>query len=92
MLRYMIVPTISFTDYAGVTRPIKDLRLIPSYTPYITVRRRPSEPLDAVACRDDVYGPGNEGNAYVLHEANMAFILDRQFDYSGLLRVQVPIP
>ena len=54
------------------------------------VPRASDEPLDAVACRAEVYGDDSEDLAYLLHWAHMADILDRSFSYSFLARVKVP--
>jgi len=56
----------------------------------LQVSRDSHEPLDAVACRPQVYGDNAEGSSYLLHWAHMADILDRNFDYSFISRVRVP--
>jgi hypothetical protein len=90
-MRYMFVPTISFTDLSGVTRSVKAMREYPAYVTRESRKRIATEPLDYIAQLADVYGEGNEGNAYFLWEANIALINDCGFDLTQVQALTVPV-
>jgi len=89
-MRYLQVSTVSFTDANGNTRPVKDMREIPSYTEGQSVLRRADELLDEVASRPECYGSDGEIQTYLIWEANAAAILDANFDLTTLRKVFVP--
>ena len=89
-MRYIQIPTISFTDASGVTRAIKDMREIPAYASRMVINRIAGEPLAFIAQRDDIFGRGHEGDAFLLWEANIVQIADANFDFTYIRKLTVP--
>lgn len=88
-MRYLEVSTVNFTDAGGRSVAVHEMREIPSYTVRMTLKLH-GEDFDEVASRSDIYGEGSEGDAYKLHEANMASIMDAFLDYSRLASIGIP--
>ena len=89
-MRYVTVPTISFTGANGVTLPVKDLREIPAYDTSRTINVTSEVSYDELASRRSVYGDGGEGLSYRLWEANIVALVDLGFDVAALPRVGIP--
>ena len=89
-MRFMDVATYAFTDTTGRTLTVKEMREIPAYNVMMSMARSPNDDMDEIASRQYVYGPGAEMNAYKLHEANMAQLLDARFDMARVLSIKVP--
>jgi hypothetical protein len=89
-MRYTLVPTLSFTDANGVSRPVKDLREIPAYDVSNSIDVTSEVSCDEVASRRSVYGEGGEGLAYKIWEANIVALVDLGFDVAAIRRVGIP--
>ena len=89
-MRYMSVPTVSFTDANGVTRAVKEMREIPTYASSSTVQLSSGDMLDEVYSRDQIAAENSEGDSYKLHETNVVAIVEARFDYSILKSVRIP--
>ncbi len=90
-MRYINVPTVSFTDSDGNQRAVKDMREIPAYVDGRTLTRLQDEAFDAIAARPDVYGDGGEMQAYKIWEANMASCVDAVWNLATVRKVFVPV-
>jgi hypothetical protein len=89
-MRYLQIPSVSFTDANGNTRPVKDLREIPEYPNGQYIIRNASELVDEMASRPETYGKDGEMQSYKILEANAAAILDAGFDLTQLRKLFVP--
>jgi hypothetical protein len=89
-LRYLQVPTYSFTDTYGRVLSVKEMREIPEYSVAFTMNKAADEDLDEIASRPYVYGSGGERDTYKLYEVSLAKLLDARFDMSRLSKVAVP--
>lgn len=90
-MRYALVETVSFTDTNGVSRPIKEMREIPSYELAKTLSKTADETPDAVAARDEAFGSKSEGIAYQIWDENIVELADVGYDWSRIQKVRIPI-
>ena len=89
-MRWLGIPTATFTDINGVSRLVHDMKPIEVFTAVTVISRNASEDFDEIASRDTVYGPGGEANSYKLDEANIVDIFDNLLNYDVLSKIKVP--
>lgn len=90
-MRYVQIPTISFTDVNGKSYPIKDIRPIPSYTIKTRVYVSDNDKLDEIASRTEIYGPQGYRNAYKLFDANVVKLVENCLDIGKVRSIEVPV-
>ena len=90
-MRYMTIPTISFTDSYGRTHAIKDMREYPTYTTMMMLDTKATDQIDEIATRQDVYGDGAEGDTYKIHEANIEKLFEEKWDMSKIKQLRIPV-
>lgn len=89
-MRYLDVDTYQYTDTHGRVLTVKEMREIPAYSVSLTINRAADDDLDEIASRSYVFGEGGERDSYKLYEANLAALLDANFDLSLFPRMVIP--
>lgn len=90
-MRYIDIETITFIDQNGNRYPVKDIRIIPDYAHLFTIKKQPSDEIDEIATRFDVYGPLTESDSYKLWDHNKIAFTEARFDLSTVSEVRIPL-
>ena len=90
-MRYIEIPTISFTDKDGVNFPVKDLREFPDYETAFNKQIISGDFIDEVASRKDVFGDDSEDLSYLIFEHNIVEIVEARWDLSKLKTLRIPV-
>ena len=90
MPRLFELETISFTDRDGRTIGIKEIREIPVVIEAFKLDLNQGDELDEIASRDDIFGEGSEFEAYKIADANIAALVDADFDLNKLRKLIIP--
>jgi hypothetical protein len=90
-MRYLSVPTISFTDANGNTWPVKDIRPITSFAKGQTIPYEQGTRIDELACRPQYYGKNQEGLSWAIFEANIVPLTEQNFDLTNIRTLIIPV-
>lgn len=88
-MRYFDIETVSFTNSAGVTAPVKVTRPI-STDPPLFVASVDNGLLDEIASRKEVYGEEKEDQGFRIFDASILDIVEAGYDLTKVKKVNVP--
>jgi hypothetical protein len=89
-MRYQFEDDLVWTDGNNVTHKLKQFREIPEYTILREEVATPDLKFDELASRINIYGEGNEGDAYKIAEANTVELVEGDFEIANLKKIGVP--
>ena len=84
------VENISFSWLDGRTYSIKDMKVYPKYEDFIEIQLNEGDSIDEIASRVEVYGEGSEDSSYLIFEANVAQLVDNNFDLTKMHKIRIP--
>ncbi len=90
-MRYIGIEDIEFTDINGNTVVVKDMREYSDYNLMAIIKINENDMLDEIACRDEVYGEGNESMSYAIFEMNREKITENDFSLSKIKSLMIPM-
>jgi hypothetical protein len=90
-MRYLNIPTVTFTAINGVSYQVKDRRPISVFDTAFEIDLNANDDLDEVASRPDIYGDNAEGLAYAIVDNNIVKFVETNFDVTKIKRVAIPI-
>lgn len=90
-MRYFTIDTISFNDKNGVVVPVKDIRPIPKYNIKFEIQTKENDMLDEISSRQNIYKENGETSGYKIFDANVAELMDAEFDISKVRSLKIPI-
>ena len=88
-MRYIQVPSITFTNARGETIVLKDIRPIASYSRAFDFGNSAGDPLDLVAIK--AYGDHSEAMWYKIADQNIKEIVEKKFRLDTIKTLSVPI-
>ena len=90
-MRYLDIETISFTDQNGKQYPIKNIRIIPTYTHLMTIKKTEKRDIDEIVSRNDIYGAESEADSYKVWDHNIEAIVEARYDLTKLSTLRIPL-
>lgn len=90
-MRYIDVETVSFTDSAGRTVAVREMREPKRQQAWFSLDLAGKPWLDEIASTEDIYGRDGESLAYKIFDHNREGIVDMGFDLSKLKTLEVPL-
>lgn len=67
------------------------MREYPDYNLMATINILEKDMLDEIACRDEIYGEGNERMSYTIFEMNREKLAENNFNLSKLKKLMIPM-
>lgn len=90
-MRYIDVETVSFTNSAGRSVAVKEMREPKGQQAWFSIDLAGRQWLDEIASQDDVYGRGGESMAHKIFDHNRERIVDAGFDLGKLKTLEIPL-
>ena len=90
-MRYLDVPTVTFTASNGKSYQIRDRRPITVYSTAFDMNASGRDMLDEIASRREVWGANAEGLAYAIFDNNVEKMVELNFDLTRIKTLHIPV-